>query len=159
MRELDLEPPLRRGRALAEDFEDQPGAVDDLGPDLVFQVLLLDRGQRRVDDDQPRALFARNAGDFLRLPLADQRRRPNRADTIGARRGDDDADRFGEAFRFLDPGLGRAARALARKLGYDQDRALAAGDLDRTVAVEPVQDGASASSSGCAASSFSALAG
>ena len=43
MGELDLQPPFRRRRPLAEDLEDQAGAVDHLGLGRRLQVLLLDR--------------------------------------------------------------------------------------------------------------------
>ena len=43
MGELDLQPPFRGRRPLAEDFEDQPGAVDHLGLGRRLQILLLDR--------------------------------------------------------------------------------------------------------------------
>ena len=43
MGELDLQPAFRGRRALAENLEDQPGAVDHLGLGLLLQILLLDR--------------------------------------------------------------------------------------------------------------------
>ena len=43
MRELDLQPPFGGRGALAENLEDQPGAVDHLGAGLLLQVLLLNR--------------------------------------------------------------------------------------------------------------------
>ena len=43
MGELDLQPALGGRRPLAEDFEDQPGAVDHLGLGALLQILLLDR--------------------------------------------------------------------------------------------------------------------
>jgi hypothetical protein len=106
MRKLDLEPPFRGRRALAEDLEDQPGAVDHLGPDFFFKVLLLHRRERGVDDQQPRLLLLRKRRHLLDLALAEQGRRPDRAQTEGPLGRDDHADRLGKAFGFLDPRLG-----------------------------------------------------
>ena len=78
-------------------------------------------------------------GDLLDLALAEQGRGPDRAQPERLRRDDFDADRLGEPLRFLDPRLGRAPRALARQLGHDDDRPLAARDLGRAIAVEFVQ--------------------
>ena len=52
MRKFDLQPTFGSGRALTEDFEDEPGAIDHLSPDLVFEIALLDRRQLAVDDDE-----------------------------------------------------------------------------------------------------------
>ena len=137
---LDLQPAFGGRRALAENLEDQPGAVDDLGPDLVLQVLLLDRGQRanrRSADARPRA-FASSASSST-WPLPSRVAGRTARTRNGVRRHDVDADRFGKPFGFLEPRLGRAPRALARKLGHGDHRALAARDLDRAIAVEIVQ--------------------
>ena len=53
MRQLDLQRAFPRLRALAEDLEDQAGAVDDLGLPGLLEIALLDRGQRVVDDTRP----------------------------------------------------------------------------------------------------------
>ncbi len=44
MCELHLKPALGSRCALAEDFQDQSGAIDHLRPGLFLQILLLDRG-------------------------------------------------------------------------------------------------------------------
>ncbi len=49
-RQFDLQAALPSSGAFAEDFQNQPGAVDDLTLPGLFQVSLLHRGQRRIDD-------------------------------------------------------------------------------------------------------------
>jgi hypothetical protein len=156
---LDLQPPFRGRGALAEDLEDQARTVDHLRADLVFQVLLLDRRQRCVDDEQPRPLLLCEITDLLDLALAEQGCRPDRPDPKGLARDDVDADRFGQPLRFLDARVGRAPRSFARKLGYCDNRAFAARDLDRSVAIESVQGFSSASVGSCSAPKVSGCAG
>ncbi len=61
MGQFDLQPPFGRCGPLAEDFEDQAGAVDDLALGFVLQRLLLDRSQRGIDHQQFRVMFLGNA--------------------------------------------------------------------------------------------------
>ena len=113
MGELDLQPPFGGRRTLAEDLEDQPGAVDHLGADLLLQVLLLDRASaphRRSAG--PRLCSLASLGDLLDLPLAEQGRGPDRAHPERPCGDDLDADRFGEALGLLDARLGRTPRRL-----------------------------------------------
>ncbi len=73
-RQLHLQPPGLALRALAENFEDEPGAVEDLGVPGLFEVALLDRRQRVVDDDDLCLFRAHNGADLLNLARAEQGR-------------------------------------------------------------------------------------
>jgi hypothetical protein len=44
-------------RSRAENLEDQPGSVDDLGLPPPFEIALLHRAQRGVDDNEPDIVF------------------------------------------------------------------------------------------------------
>src|SRR3546814_16003205 len=70
MRQLDLEPPFGGRRALAEDFEDQPGAVDHLGLERGFAVALLDRRQRGLEHAEIGFLPSRGTRRPPHLPPA-----------------------------------------------------------------------------------------
>src|SRR5690606_21754074 len=50
--EFDLQTPFGSRRTLTEYLEDQTGPVDHLALQRFFQIALLDRRQRAVDDDQ-----------------------------------------------------------------------------------------------------------
>ena len=57
MRQFDLQRAFLGAGATAEDFEDQPGAVEHLGVERLFEIALLHGRQRMVDDDQLRIAF------------------------------------------------------------------------------------------------------
>jgi hypothetical protein len=106
-----------------------------------------------------------SARNLFRLALADERRWPDRTNAKRARLRDDDSDRLRQSRSLFDARLGGTPCALAGKLGDKQDGTLASGNLDRAIAVEAVQDSASASSGASSssgppgASSMSACAG
>ncbi len=139
MGELDLEPSLGGRRALAENLEDQPGPIDDLGPDLVLEVLLLHGRERRVDHQQARLMLPGKRRDLFDLALAEQGRGPDRAQAEGTLAGDDHADRLGQPLGLLGAGFSRAPRRLTGQLRNHDQGAFAARDLDRAVAVELIQ--------------------
>ena len=120
MGELDLEAPFPRLRPLAEDLEDQSGAVDDLGLPGALEIALLDRRQRVVDDDEADALLA-DARRRSPRPCPCRTASPaGRSPSGTASRVDDvEVDRAGEADRLLDAGR-RVAVALV--LGRRGDR-------------------------------------
>ena len=103
MRQFDLQPAFGGRRALAEDFEDQPGAVDHLALELFLQIALLDRAERTIDDDQFRFFLRCRNIDALDLALAEQRCRAYRADRHRESVSHHDADRTGEPLRLLQP--------------------------------------------------------
>ena len=70
MGQFDLQRAFRGAGALAENFENQAGAVDHLGGKGFFEIALLHRRQRAIDHDRvrPRALSTRAAMSST-LPL------------------------------------------------------------------------------------------
>ena len=107
MGKLDLQPAFLGLRALAEDFEDQPGAVEHLRGPRLFEVALLHGAQRMVDDDELRVVDAGERRDLLHLPAPEQRRRSGLAQRHDERGGNVEPDRLGKAHGFGKPRLRR----------------------------------------------------
>lgn len=140
MRKLHLQPALGGGGTLSENLEDKSRPVDHFGADLFLEVLLLDRGQGGVHDQEPRPLLLCLFGDLLDLPLAKQCCRPRRPHPKGTSRDDVDSDRAGKAFGFLETSVCRSPRSFPRQLGNSNYRPFPACDFDRAVAVETIQE-------------------
>ncbi len=75
MRQFDLQPPFPRRGALAEDLQDDGGAIQNLAVPGLLQIALLHRRQMRIDDDDFRFLVFRQQADLFHLAAAQQRRR------------------------------------------------------------------------------------
>ena len=93
MRQLHLQAPFGSRCAFAENFKDQPGAVDHLALQLLLKIALLDGGQRAVDDDQSSVFQIAGNIDVLDLPFAEQRPGPRLADRNGHGVNHDQPDR------------------------------------------------------------------
>src|SRR3990170_842686 len=72
MGELDLQAPFPRPRALAEDLEDEPGAVEDLHLPCRLEIALLHGGQWVIDDDEAGVLGAHQAFKLVDLARTEQ---------------------------------------------------------------------------------------
>ena len=139
MRQLHLQPAFSGRGAFTENLEDQPGAVDDLGPDLLLQILLLDRRQRRVDDEQARALLLSRGGNLLDLAFAKQGRGPDCPHAKWSCGHHLDADCLGEPFGFLNASPDRPACSFTGQLRNRDHGPFTARDFDRAIAVKRVQ--------------------
>ena len=108
MRQFDLQRALLGLGAAAEDFQDQPGAVENLGIPGLLQIALLDRRQRAIHHHQLDLVPGDEADDFLDLALAEIGRGPDLADRRDDGVGDGQVDRARQALGFLEPRLGIA---------------------------------------------------
>jgi hypothetical protein len=103
MRQLDLQRAFLGLRAPAEDFQDQPGPVEDLGVPFLFEVALLHRRQRVIDDDEPGFQRRDHPGDLLDLAAAQQGGRLRLRYRQDGAVGDFEIDRARQPLGFLQP--------------------------------------------------------
>ena len=124
MRELDLQRAFLGARAPAEDFQDQPGAVEHLGVPGLLQIALLHRRERAVDHDDAGFEALHQAGDLVDLAFADIGRGPDVAERHDAGLDHVEIDGAGEPDRLLKPRGGRAlaVRRVARGDGASGGR-------------------------------------
>ena len=129
MREFNLQTPLGRRCPLTEDFKDQPRPVNHLALELFFEIALLHRRQRAINDDQIRLMQIAGDGDILDLPLAKQRRRPRLTDGHGKGIGNDQTDRGGKPLGLFKARFGVDAAVLAAQFRAHDEGPRTAGDL------------------------------
>ncbi len=137
MRELDLQHALLRLGALAEDFEDQAGAVEHLGRPRLFQIALLHRRQRAIHHHETDLVRFDEPGNLLDLALADIGRGPDLVERDDAGLDHVEIDGEREPGRLLEPRLRRANRAARAGFGLvlqvRSDHQRTAGGLARIV--------------------------
>jgi hypothetical protein len=105
MREFDLQCAFPGLGAAAEDFQNQPGAVEYLGVPGLLKIALLDRRQRAIHHHQFDLLPGDQSDDLLDLALAEIRRGPDLTDRRNQRLRDRQIDGAGETHGFLEPRL------------------------------------------------------
>ena len=110
VRELDLQRAFARAGAPAENFEDQPGAVEHLGVPGLLEIALLHRRERAIHHHDAGLVAFDQAGDLLDLALADEGRRADVAERHDAGRDHVEIDGAGEPDRLVELGGGRAQR-------------------------------------------------
>jgi hypothetical protein len=70
--ELDLKLAFERRRALREDVEDQPVAIEHANLQLLLEIAFLPGAQRLIHEDQLGLRFARKRTDLVDLSAADE---------------------------------------------------------------------------------------
>jgi hypothetical protein len=104
MRKLDLKAALCSGGTLSEYFEDESGPVDHLPLRRGLQVALLDRRDRRIDDDELSLGLPGRGCDHLDLARSEKRRRLGCPNLERQPLGDIQPDRFGKPCSLVEPG-------------------------------------------------------
>ena len=102
MRVLDLQRTFAGAGAPAEDFQDQPGAVDDFCAPRLFEVALLYRCQRAVHHHDADFECFDDAGKLLDLAFAEKRSGAERAEHNDARLHNVQIDGTRETDRFVE---------------------------------------------------------
>ncbi len=138
LRQLDLQLALVAVRTLGEDIQDQAGTVDHPALQEPFQVALLARAQRMVDEDQVGTAGVGRSLDLVQLAAADQGRRIRSVQARSDRRGDAGPSRAGQITEFFQHIVFQLA-----EMGLDQQGVFA---LLRAVKHSPLRSYSSASS-------------
>ncbi len=94
-------------RPRAEDFEDQSRSIDDLGLPAPFEIALLHRAQRGIDDNDPDLVLFDEFAQIFDGAAAEQAARPRAVDTGDFGRNHIEPDGLGKANGFVEPRFGR----------------------------------------------------
>ncbi len=100
---------------VAEDLQNQGGAVNDFTTPRFLEVALLDRAERCIDDGKADFIFGDQRGDFLDLAFAEI---GGWRDTLQAHNGgmhDVECDRASEPDRLFKPGMQGTVAALMHR--------------------------------------------
>src|SRR5450759_5687623 len=108
MREFDLQRAFLGLGSAAKDFEDQPGAVENLGVPGFLEVALLYRRQRAIHHHQFDLVPGDETDDLLDLALAEIGRGPDLADRRDQRVRDRQVDSPRQTHGLPEPRLGLA---------------------------------------------------
>src|ERR1700712_4979897 len=108
MREFDLQGAFPRPRPLAEDFEDQTGAIDHLRLERAFEIALLHRRESAIHDDEAYVFFLDVTRNLLDLALAEKRRWFDRRQVDFKRAAHIEIDRLREPNRLFQTRFGTA---------------------------------------------------
>ena len=114
MGEFDLQRAFPGLGAAAEDFEDQPGAVENLGAPGLLEIALLDRRKGAIHHHQFDVVPGDESDDLLDLALAEIGRRPDLTDGRDQRVRDREVDGARKTHGFLKPRLRIAQGMLIR---------------------------------------------
>src|SRR5262245_1834656 len=113
--ELDLQAPFPRPRSPAEDLENESGAIQHLRSPCRFEIALLHRGQRMIDDDEPGLFGAHQPSKLLDFAGAEQRRGTRRFKWHQSACGDVEIDRSGKPDRLIETRLRRSLESIAAR--------------------------------------------
>src|SRR5690606_11031098 len=144
--EFDLQAPFGSRRTLAEYLENQTGPIGHLALQRLFQIALLDRRQRAVDDDQLGLVLLTGDRDILDLPRPEERARPYLAHGQDEGFGDDDPDREREPTCLGEARLGIEIVMLPAYVRAHDKGPRTAGHLTEKVVVEAQSSSPSQSS-------------
>ena len=131
VRVLDLQRPFPRLRPPAEDFQDQPGAIEHLGDPGLLEIALLHRRERGVQDHEPGRMGLYQPGDFFDLAFADECRRRDRGERHETRLDHFEIDCARKSDGFVEPRIRRPHRPRARALPPRRRMAQIRADHDR----------------------------
>ncbi len=110
MRQLHLQDALFRSGAVAENFQNQGGAVDHLAVPQLFQIALLNRRQGAVHHRQRDFVFLYRRTDAFSRAFAQIQRRVDLIQNDGFGANDVQIDRRRQIFDLLQPRLNRTPR-------------------------------------------------